>query len=223
MRAIPTILTTSKEEFVSQIHLFQQYFSRIQLDIADGKLVPNKTTQIQEMVDLIEEKKITIDAKTVFDFHLMVEDFESELKDIQKLADLGIVVGLVLINAKKSPQVSQIQRSYPFAIGLDIFPDVHIAEIARKYNLNTLSGIQIMTVSPGFQGSPFLPDMLTKIQQLREHNYSGEILIDGGVNNDTLSIIQSHAYRPDILCLGSYLTKAGDELKARVSHLANLS
>src|SRR3989344_4587135 len=102
-------------------------------------------------------------------------------------------------------------REYNISIGLDLSPSTEIDDIASHYDLSKINHIQIMTVEPGFQGSPFLPEMLNKITQLRDHHYSGEILIDGGVNSKSLSTIQSHKNRPGIICIGSYLTKAGDD------------
>ncbi|MBP9691644.1 hypothetical protein KBD81_06215, partial [Candidatus Woesebacteria bacterium] len=134
----------------------------------------------------------------------------------------NVNVRTVLINASLRPKLNELSREYDFAIGLDVSPEQEIEGIADHYDLSLVPSIQIMTVSPGFQGSPFLPDMLMKIQQLREHDYSGEILIDGGINSTTIPLINSHKYMPDILCIGSFLTKAGDELESRINDLRTL-
>ena len=49
--------------------------------------------------------------------------------------------------------------------------------------------------------------MLKKINVLRKLGYAGEILIDGGINDQTISQIDKNQKKPDILCVGSYLTK----------------
>jgi len=219
MKTVPTLLTTTNEEFVKQIELFQKYYSRLQLDIADGILVPNKTTQIEDIASLIREERIIIDKKTVFDFHLMVKDFDKELEKIARLQELQVHVNVALVNAALTPHLAKLAESYTFSIGLDVSPTVEVADLARQYNLGSVSAIQIMTVTPGFQGSPFLPEMLNKITQLREQDYSGEILIDGGVNSMTIPVIQSSPNPPDVICIGSYLTKAGGELEERVKEL----
>ena len=222
MKVIPTLLTTTKEECARQLSLFQKYFGRIQLDIADGKLVPNVTTQIEEIETLILEKKVNISKKVSYDFHLMVRDYNPELKKIIKLNQLGVTIGTVLINAALTPDIEALTSQYGFSIGLDVFPQVQIDNLARKYSLSKIPSFQIMTVNPGFQGSPFLPNMLMKIQQLRKKDYRGEIMIDGGVNESTMSIIESANNRPDFLCVGSYLTKSGEELENRIEKLKNL-
>lgn len=222
MKIVPTLLTLDKFELSTQLELFQKYFKRIQIDVADGKLVPNVTTQLDEMIELVENSHVEILPRTSFDFHLMVENYKAELEKINHLQKINVKVNVVLINAKHNPKINKFYEQYNFAIGLDIFPSTQIDEIALHYNLNKISHIQVMTVEPGFQGSPFLPEMLNKITQLRDHHYSGEILIDGGVNSKTIPTIQSHKNQPDIICIGSYLTKAGDDLGNRINSLKRL-
>lgn len=222
MKIIPTLLTTTTEEFIEQMELFQKNYSRIQLDITDGKLVPNLTVQIEEMIELIKNGKVTVSPHVIFDFHLMVHNYELELEKIVQLQELGMKVNLSLINADLHPDIPTLNPKYQFAIGLDIFPKVTIDEMARHYDLNYVPSIQIMTVNPGFQGSPFLPDMMQKIEQLRTQDYRGEIMIDGGVNHVTIPTITSKAYKPDFLCIGSYLTKAGELFEKRVKDLKEL-
>jgi len=219
MITVPTLLTTTKEELSAQIQLFQKYYKRIQLDIADGLLVPNKTVQIEEIIDLITDNRKLIPKNLVFDFHLMVKDFASELEKIAQIKAKNINVNAVLINFENGPDVATLEGKYNFTIGLDIFPSTQIGDLAREYDLSKIRHIQIMTVNPGFQGSPFLPEMLNKIQQLRDSFYSKEILIDGGVNSKTLPIINSKEKKPDVICIGSYLTKAGSDLGHRVEEL----
>lgn len=219
MKAIPTLLTTSDYEFMSQMELFQKYYHRIQLDIADGILVSNKTTQIQNIEAMLHDKEISLSPQTLVDFHLMVEDYQRELPKIERLQAMGMQVHLVLINATRQPDIDELYGLYNFSIGLDVFPSVQINTIARHYNLKKIGHIQIMTVEPGFQGSPFLPQMLYKIQQLRQQDYTGEILIDGGVNHATLPVILQAPSVPDIVCIGSYLTKSGADLAYRVNEL----
>ncbi len=222
MNIIPTLLTTTTEEFITQMDLFQKHYSRIQLDITDGELVPNLTTQIDEMIELVKNKQVKLIPEVIFDFHLMVKDYELELSKIVRLQELGMKVNLALINAEIHPDIPTLNPNYQFAIGLDIFPNISVDDIARHYDLSYIPSIQIMTVNPGFQGSPFLPDMLHKIEHLRLQDYKGEIMIDGGVNEKSIPVISAKQYPPDYLCIGSYLTKAGHIFEKRVIELQAL-
>lgn len=222
MKTIPTLLTLDRFELSDQLELFQHYFDRIQIDVADGVLVENVTTQIDELLELISPNYIELDPKTSYDFHLMVKNYKGELAKIAKLKEQKVNVNTVLINASLFPSIDVLSQDFDFSIGLDIFPSMQIRDIALHYDLKAIKSIQIMTVEPGFQGSPFLPDMLTKIQQLREKGYKNEVLIDGGINGSTIPTISAVEFPPDILCIGSYLTKAGDELETRIAELKKL-
>ena len=223
MNIIPTLLTTTIIEFKKQIELFQKPFPRIQLDIADGKWVSNKTVQIEEIIDLIKNNEVKIDETTSFDFHLMVKDYATELQKIQKFTDIGIKVDTVLINFKLKPNIVQLTAQYPqLTIGLDLNPEISVQLVEQHYNLKDINALQIMSVNPGFQGSPFLPEVLEKIQHLRNYDYRGTIFIDGGINAKTIPVIMKKEYKPDFLCIGSYLTTAENDLEERSEYLKSL-
>lgn len=215
MKVVPTLLTTDIIDLKNQLILFQNIFNRIQIDIADAKLVPNFTTQIKDLINLVRENDKLIYNNTVLDFHLMVENFETEFEKIKELEKLGVTVGVVLVNAKFNTDYQKLKRRFEFKIGLDFFPESNVEEVINTSNMNSFSSVQIMTVSPGFQGSPFLPEMLKKINILRKLGYAGEILIDGGINDQTISQIDKNQNKPDILCVGSYLTK--ETLKEKIT------
>lgn len=222
MPVIPTLLTTTLDEFQSQMLLFQKYFQRIQIDIGDGQLVANKTIQISDIQHLLSEKKIELAPNVIFDFHLMVKNYEFALEEISKVIESGMKVNCVLINASLEPQIARLTHGYSYFLGLDVFPSESIEQIGKTYDLVEIPSIQIMTVQPGFQGSPFLPEMLTKLDQLRDQGYRGELMIDGGVNNETIPIITKRTVPPDYVCIGSYLTQAGNDLNRRLSYLKAL-
>lgn len=223
MKVIPTLLTTTVEEFKQQLALFQKYYSRIQIDVADGILVSNKTTPIDEIVKLLKNDPSLIKNKNVvFDFHMMVENFQPELEKIEQLSDIA-QISTILLNASLTPDLEELGKKFnSFKFGLDIFPAVQIETIIKSYDLKKVDSIQVMSVEPGLQGQPFLSDMLYKIEQLRLHYYRHKIFIDGGVNENTIPLIISKEYTPDYLCIGSYLTKAGEHLDSRILHLKTL-
>ncbi len=223
MIAIPTLLTTNIQEFKEQLELFQKPFPRIQLDIADGKLVPNKTTQIEEIIELIQTGQVKVAPTTSFDFHLMVEDYFGELEKIKKVHEIGIKVEVILINFKLNPDLEKLSAQYPhLTIGLDLNPDVSASSMVSQYSLKHIKAIQIMSVVPGFQGSPFVPEVLEKIEHLREQDYSGQIFMDGGINASTIPQILGKKYKPDFICIGSFLTKAVEKLDERIEYLHSL-
>lgn len=214
MNVVPAPLETILQTFEIQIKRLSVYYPRFQIDIADGVFVPNTTIQISDIFHLHTLAK----PETVYDFHLMVKEPVAHIEMIKKLQ--GITLGCVFIHKSVFPDHSLITSHYPlFKFGLVLNPKDEVGEITDEL-IRSLPAIQVMTVNPGFQGSPFIEDSLTKIEQLRKRGYRGEILIDGSVNEKTIPTILSKLYKPDILGVGSYLTRApAEELERRVGYL----
>lgn len=83
---------------------------------------------------------------------------------------------------------------------------------------DSLDGILIMSVNPGFSGQKFMAEALPKIKYLAE-NFKGEISVDGGVNAQTApDAVKSGV---TILATASYFFGAEDP-KAAVDYLRNL-
>jgi ribulose-phosphate 3-epimerase len=223
MNIIPAILTHTQDDFTSQIRALLPYYSRFQVDIADGKFVPNTTLQLDEIQKALKD---LLDVSTIeLDFHLMVKDYEAEIFRIKDITNI-IKVNTVFIHAAViTPQSLQqlLDTQSDFHIGLVLNPEDSISQIAHIYRLHTLPAIQIMTIHPGFQGQQFIPETLKKIQELRDLGFDNSIYIDGGVNEHSLPIITSSEYKPDYLCIGSYLTHHLDLLKERIDNLNALS
>jgi pentose-5-phosphate-3-epimerase len=197
MKIIPTPLTTSIKEFQYSLEKLSPYYSHMQIDISDGKFVPNKSIQIEDINPLISNKHLT------FDFHLMVKDYEKEIKKL-------ISVNNVFIHFSTIDNLELRITNYGFPVGLVLNPEDSIEDLKSKFNLNEIPFIQIMGVHPGAQGNQFLPETLNKIEQLRDEHYRNNIYLDGGISEKTLPLILALKYQPDFLCVGSYLTKELD-------------
>lgn len=222
MKALPALLTSSVEDLFQQIHKCSRYYSYFQIDIADGEFVPNTTVSIEDIYQYLEsEHTSSIYHSCIFDFHLMVMNPEEQ---IEKLVGLqkSIPIKNVFIHQKLNPPLRSIMdRFSEFTIGLVLNPEDSVNDLVHDYPLNSIPAIQIMSVNPGFQGSPFLEETLDKIEQLRKNNYKYEIFLDGGVNNKTLPVIKSKPFRPDFVGIGSYISQA-ENLKDRVQEIQDL-
>ncbi|MFA6390964.1 MAG: hypothetical protein WCX78_04490, partial [Patescibacteria group bacterium] len=161
-----------------------------------------------------------------FDFHLMVSDFEADIVKLNLLKRSMQIKNIFIHYSAISdfsvwPQEKILGLS-SIPIGLTLNPEDHITDLTDHFTLHTIPCIQIMSVTPGVQGNPFLPDTLLKIEQLRVFGYKSKIFLDGAVNDKTLPIINRLKYKPDILCPGSFLTKAKD-LKKNVEYLESFN
>lgn len=214
MIIVPVLLETHSLIFEAGVKKLSRFYPRFQIDIADGVFVPNTTIQISDLSQLCTFAQ----PETVFDFHIMVQE---PLKHVEMINNLhGITQGIVLIHKSVFPNYSLVMSRYPLLkFGLVLSPNDEVESINDEL-ISTLPAIQLMTVSPGFQGSSFIEIMLNKIEQLRKRGYKGEILIDGSVNEKTLPTILARHYKPDVLVVGSYLVKAPqEELERRVGYL----
>lgn len=106
-------------------------------------------------------------------------------------------------------------------MGLVLNPEDKIDTIKQVYDIQKIENIQIMSVNPGPQGSPFIPNMLNKIEQLRTLGYKSNIFLDGGINEESLKLILKLQNRPDFICPGSFFSRA-ENIKERVQYLTRL-
>lgn len=220
MKVIPAPLNKTIEEFQEQILRLSPYYQRFQIDIADGIFVPNRTIQIDDIAHNTYFLTHNI-KKLAFDFHLMVKDWQTEITKLERLAEM-IVIKNIFIHFSVFP--FQFPYPNPFSsstIGLVLNPSDNISNLTCKYDINKIPFIQIMSVEPGFQGKQFLAETLNKIEQLRQINYKSEIFLDGGVNEKTLPIIKAQRFKPDFLCIGSYLTQEKNifDLETKIKNL----
>ncbi|MCL4377073.1 MAG: hypothetical protein M1409_01630 [Actinobacteria bacterium] len=220
MEIVPSILEKNFLLLFEQIKKLSPYFHSFQIDIADGIFVPNKTLNTDEIISSINQFNDLSFKPLSFDFHLMVKNYENEINNLTKLKNI-VKINKIFIHSSLFPNYQQLSIDYPyFTFALVLNPKDSVELLTNKYPLSHIASIQIMSVNPGFQGSPFLPETLKKIEQLRLSDYRNKIYLDGAINQETVPKIISQKYQPDVICPGSYLTKA-ENLKERVEYLEN--
>lgn len=77
--------------------------------------------------------------------------------------------------------------------------------------LNDLDGVLIMSVNPGFSKQKFMPEVLSKVADLRAR-FQGDIAIDGGINDKTAPAAVKAGV--NILATASYFFGASDQKAA---------
>ena len=219
MQAVPALLTNNTEEFIQQVNTFIPYFKRFSIDIIDGEFANNLTLQVPQIIDLLANEKLKLSPDVIFDFDLMVMDYQTRLDDIERIQKYVQVENVVVYVRPLAGKPLPVKKT--FNIGLSITPKDDIDELSNIYNLQELLVTQIMTINPGFQGQVLMPNELDKIEQLRMKGYKNKIFIDGGVNDSTLPTIIAKKYKPDYLCMGSFLTKAPD-IRQRVEYIDSI-
>jgi pentose-5-phosphate-3-epimerase len=218
MKFVPALLTPTMEEFSEQMGLLLPHFDHFSIDIQDGKFVPSSTISTADLISYFETHQITKDK--IFDFDLMTYDYEKSIKDIEAISQYvtvrNIFVHFSLLKEHTLPSHNL------FTIGIALNPPDTIEVLALFGGPDKIPTMQIMTIYAGAQGQVFMPEMLKKVSSLKRNNYRFDIFIDGGVNATSLPLIIKEEFPPDFICVGSYLSKAGEELPKRIEYLHSI-
>ena len=181
IQIIPSILSADFARLGEEVQAIEQAgVERIQVDVMDGRFVPNITFGARVIECLRPLTKLAIEA------HLMVdrpEDF------IGAFAEAG--ADMIIVHQESTPhlhRVIQQIRAAGKAPGVAINPATPATAISEV--LPDVDLVLVMTVNPGFGGQEFIPETLAKIRQvkgmLRERNLSHAIEVDGGIHEGTI-------------------------------------
>lgn len=198
---IPAILTDSSVRFKELIRKIEPYTSRVHVDIADGELVPNKTVKGYEELREIE-------AALKFDVHLMVKKPQDQMREwFHTHADRFIIHAESKVDLD---EILKVIKAHNRKIGFSINPETDLKKVANYFN--KIDFIQFMTIRPGFQGQPFLDEVVDKIAAFHTKYPDIIIMCDGGVTPETApKLVKAGA---SVLVSGSYIVKSLDVGKA---------
>lgn len=168
----------------------------LHLDIMDGLFVPNKTWDVNEIKELLNGVRKPLDV------HLMVNDISKYIDDYKALDPEYITFHYEATSAPLEV-IKKIKKTGS-KVGISLKPDTKI-EVLEPY-LDLLDLVLVMSVEPGMGGQTFLNSSIYKVDYLKEqklkNNYQYMISIDGGINEETISLVNC-----DIYVVGSAITK----------------
>ena len=207
-----SILSADFADLRGQIQLAEQAgVDWIHIDVMDGHFVPNIT-----MGPFIVEtcRRIT---KLPLDVHLMIEKPEQH---IQTFMDAG--ADYLSVHIEGNPNIHrtlQSIREHGVHPSIVLNPGTPTSQIQAV--LPFVDMVLVMTVNPGFSGQQFIPEMKTKISEVRtmlETIHSGAFLeVDGGITPQTLPIVQAAGV--DICVAATSIFKNNDGVIAAVRAL----
>jgi len=184
----------------------------IHVDVMDGHFVPNLTIGPPVI------KALRKQCSLVFDVHLMISPVH---KYIEAYADAGADIITIHPEATDDLGASILKiKQLNKKVGVSLNPDSKIDLILNF--LDKIDLVLIMSVNPGFGGQKFMPEVLTKIKELKiiqaERNINFDIEIDGGINFDNCKIaIDAGA---NILVSGTTIFKSNDgDIKKNINLL----
>jgi ribulose-phosphate 3-epimerase len=192
----PSILSADFSRLGDEVKAVEQAGADyIHIDVMDGHFVPNIT-----IGPLIVEavKKVT---KLPLDVHLMISDPDRFIDDFSKAGSDIITVHVEAVNhLHRSIQVIRKSGAGP-AVSLNPATPLQMIE----YILDDVDMVLIMSVNPGFGGQKFIPEVIPKIERLKEiidkRGLDVEIEVDGGINPDTIGLVSSAG--ADVFVAGS--------------------
>jgi ribulose-phosphate 3-epimerase len=163
---VPAILVKDKDDFRKKIAAVAPYVSRVQIDVMDGRFVPNET--------LAPEKFPSIPPKLLVEYHLMVED---PVDFVKRIGKRGAVYELHVESLKDVHKAIHDVKKMGGRVALAISPDTPVSAVALY--LTHVEHILVMTVYPGFSGQQYLPAMEEKMRELAR--LGAKVEVDGGV------------------------------------------
>ena len=168
----------------------------IHVDFMDNTLVKRSTFDKNEVMELFKET--TKD----FDIHLIVNHPKEYIDEFSKLKKCKYLIIHSEINHDISALIEYIHFKGKKA-GIAINPYTKVEQI-RDY-LENVDYVLIMGVIPGYGGQELITSTTMKIDELmkirEELSYHFEISFDGGVNNETIKLLDG----VDIVISGSYI------------------
>ena len=216
MSITPAILVPTYKELDKQIKQVNSLFKYVQLDIMDGFFVSSKSFDYNEPDENLRQYfNNNLNTNLEFELHLMTQDPLTEIAKWEKIKNVFRVIFHVESDCNPNEVVNKI-RANCWQVGIAINPDTPLSKIEPYLDLINL--ILFMTVVPGKQGGEFVPKVGEKIKQISTLSNKPIVAVDGSVNKDTISQIDS--WGVDIFNVGSALMgqkdikKAHEELKS---------
>lgn len=173
---VPSILSADFARLGEQVAAAQAGGAdRIQVDVMDGRFVPNITMGPLAVEAVRRHTSLPIEA------HLMIVEPERRVADF---ATAG--ADIIIVHQETSPhlhrtiqQIHQLGRKAGVALNPST-PPVAVEEVLRDVDL-----ILCMTVNPGFGGQQFIETMLSKIERVRamitQAGLTCDLEVDGGI------------------------------------------
>ena len=199
----PSILSADFSQLGNEIKRLEEGGAdMIHVDVMDGHFVPNLTIGPPVI------KALRNHCSLKFDVHLMISPVH---KYIDAYADAGADIITIHPEATEDLEKSILRiKELKKKVGVSLNPETKIDLILD--HLDKIDLVLIMSVNPGFGGQKFMPEVLSKIKELKkiqlEKKINFDIEIDGGINFDNYKLaIEAGA---NILVSGTTIFKSNN-------------
>ena len=211
IKIAPSILSADFSKLAEDIKVVEKAgCDLLHIDVMDGHFVPNITLGPPII------KSLKGNTTMPFDVHLMIENPDKYISDfIDAGADIITVHSEACIHLHRTIQNI---KALGVKAAVSLNPATSLTDI--EYVLEDLDMVLIMTVNPGFGGQSFIPNMLTKIKELKkmidEKNLNVDIQVDGGIGPDNIHLVTEAG--ANIIVAGSAIFNSKN-IKATVAQM----
>jgi len=199
----PSILSADFSQLGNEIRKLEEGGAdMIHVDVMDGHFVPNLTIGPPVIKALKKHSSV------LFDVHLMISPVHDY---IEAYSDAGADIITIHPEATNNLKSSILKiKELKKKVGVSLNPGTQIDTIIDF--LEQIDLVLIMSVNPGFGGQKFMPEVLTKVKELKkiqkEKGLNFDIEIDGGINFDNAkTVIEAGA---NILVSGTTIFKSNN-------------
>ena len=212
----PSILSADFSQLGNEIKRLEEGGAdMIHVDVMDGHFVPNLTIGPPVIKTLRNYTKLP------FDVHLMIKPVHKYIKSYAEAgANIITIHPEATDNLKDSiKHIKELGKK----VGVSLNPDTK-TDIIKEF-LSELDLILIMSVYPGFGGQKFIPEVLSKIEELKniklKENLKFDIEVDGGIDfNNSKLVVKAGA---NILVSGTTIFKNNNgDIKKNIEILKSI-
>lgn len=198
---IPGILSKTRDDYVERAARVASLSPFLHVDIADGKVVANRTLALSEVLAVSLESSLIL--------HLMVDTPRNYLPQLKEMAQVSEVIfhpdwedkPYIFVEEARALGLTVTAAIAPVKAGMKDASDV-------AYLAPILNGIMVMGIIPGFSGQVFRESALKSILLLHREFPDLVLSVDGGMNPQTVPlVVQAGA---SVIYATSYLHRAAD-------------
>ena len=195
---VPSILSADLTRLGEQVQEVESSGAdRIQVDVMDGRFVPNITFGPLVVEAVRRSTRLPIEA------HLMIVEPE---RYVAEFASAGADV--IIVHQEATPHLHRaIQQIHHLGKKAGVAINPSTPAVMLEDILGDVDSVLVMTVNPGFGGQEFIAETLPKIARVRQmmvrRGLERDIEVDGGIGVATA---------PLVVKAGANLLVAGDSI-----------